>query len=127
MIDSIRMGNPVQVPDFTPFFQRVKGEKPDCFYVFIPSGPHSSAAVKTYGEIGMRAAGIKLIGPKDVVPDTKLQDMGDDAIGTIAMGHYAADLDNPANQDFVKASHEIYRQNSSCRLLPGTRWRASSP
>src|SRR5580700_10006368 len=69
IIDSIPMGNPAQVPDFTPFFQRVKDQKPDCFYVFIPSGNHASGVVKTYGELGMRAAGIKLIGPMDVVPD----------------------------------------------------------
>src|ERR1700754_2077807 len=86
VVDSIPMGNPAQVPDFTPFFQRVKDEKPDCFYVFIPSGNHASGVVKTYGELGMRASGIKLIGPMDVVPDTKLQDMGDAAVGTIVMG-----------------------------------------
>src|SRR5215468_10027500 len=112
VVDSIPMGNPAQVPDFTPFFQRVKDQKPDCFYVFIPSGSHASGVVKTYGELGMKQAGIKLIGPMDVVPDTKLQDMGDAAIGTIVMGHYAADLDNAANKDFVKAFHAAYGPNA---------------
>jgi branched-chain amino acid transport system substrate-binding protein len=112
VVDAIPMGNPAQVPDFTPFFQRVKDQKPDCFYVFIPGGSHASSVVKTYGELGMKQAGIKLIGPADVVPDTKLQDMGDAAIGTIVMGHYAADLDNPANQEFVKAWHDAYGENS---------------
>ncbi len=122
VIDSIPMGNPAQVPDFTPFFQRVKDEKPDCFYVFIPSGSHASAVVKTYGEVGMRAAGIKLIGPMDVVPDTKLQDMGDAAIGTIVMGHYAADLDNQANQEFTKAWHEAYGANSYPDFMSAAAW-----
>ncbi len=36
----------------------------------------------------MRAAGVKLIGPMDLVPDNKLQDMGDAAIGTLIMTHY---------------------------------------
>lgn len=103
IVDAIPMGNPAQVPDMTPFFQRVKDAKPDCFYVFIPSGNHASAVVKTYGELGMRKAGVKLIGPKDVVPDTKLQDMGDAAIGTIVMSNYAADFDNAQNKAFVKA------------------------
>ncbi len=49
IVDAIPMGNPAQVPDMTPFFQRVKDQKPDCFYVFIPSGAHASAVVKTYG------------------------------------------------------------------------------
>jgi branched-chain amino acid transport system substrate-binding protein len=52
--------------------------------------------------------GIKLIGPKDVVPDSKLQTMGDAAIGTIVMSSYSNDLDNPANKAFVKAWHEAY-------------------
>src|SRR6478609_4901088 len=118
------MGYTAQVPDFTPFFQRVKDQKPDCFYVFIPSGSHASAVVKTYGETGMRAAGIKLIGPMDVVPDTKLQDMGDAAVGTIVMGHYAADLDNPANKEFVKAWHDAYGANSYPDFMSAAAWDA---
>ena len=69
----------------------------------------------------MRAAGIKLIGPMDVVPDTKLQDMGDAAIGTIVMGHYAADLDNAANKDFVKALARGLRPGHLSRLHVGGR------
>src|SRR5215469_6035153 len=122
IIDSIPMGNPAQVPDFTPFFQRVKDEKPDCFYVFIPSGNHAAGVVKTYGDLGMRQAGIKLIGPMDVVPDTKLQDMGDAAIGTIVMGFYAADLDNAANKEFVKAFHDAYGPNAHPDFMTAAAW-----
>jgi branched-chain amino acid transport system substrate-binding protein len=122
IVDSIPMGNPAQVPDFTPFFQRVKDQKPDCFYVFVPSGNHASGVIKTYGELGMRAAGIKLIGPMDIVPDTKLQDMGDAAIGTIVMGHYAADLESPANREFVKAFHEAYGPNAYPDFMTAAAW-----
>lgn len=122
IVDAIPMGNPAQVPDMTPFFQRVKDEKPDCFYVFIPSGNHASAVVKAYGEVGLRQAGIKLIGPKDVVPDTKLQDMGDAAIGTIVMSNYAADLDNAQNKEFVKAWHDAYGANSNPDFMSAAAW-----
>ena len=122
IVDSIPMGNPAQVPDFAQFFQRVKDEKPDCFYVFIPSGNHAAGVVKAYGDLGMRQAGIKLIGPMDVVPDTKLQDMGDAAIGTIVMGFYAADLDNAANQEFVKAFHEAYGPNRYPDFMTAAAW-----
>ena len=108
VIDSIPMGNPAQVPDMTPFFQRVKDEKPDCLFVFIPSGSHAKAVMKTYGQLGLRQSGIKLIGPKDVIPDSNLQTMGDIAIGTIVMSSYSNDLDNPANKAFVRAWHEAY-------------------
>ena len=68
VIDEIRMGSPAQVPDFTPFFQRVKDEHPDCFYVFVPSGSHAAGVMKTYGELNMRQTGVRLIGPMGTDP-----------------------------------------------------------
>lgn len=113
VIDEIPMGGPAQVPDFTPFFQRAKDKKPDVFFVFIPAGDHAAAVVKTYGALGMRAAGIKLIGPGDITQDTKLQAMGDAAVGLITMHHYHADLDNPENKRFVAAWKAAYGANST--------------
>lgn len=120
--DAIPMGNPAQVPDMTPFFQRVKDAKPDCLYVFIPSGAHSSAVLKTYGELGLRQAGVKLVGPKDVVPDSKLQPMGDAAIGTVVMANYAADLDNAKNKEFVKAWQDAYGKDSYPDFMSAAAW-----
>ena len=119
---SIPMGSPVQVPDFTPFFQRIKDAKPDCMYVFIPSGAHATGVMKAYGELGLRKAGIKLIGPMDLVPDNKLQDMGDAAIGTIVMSHYAVDLDNAANKTFNKEWHQAYGKESYPDFMSAQGW-----
>ena len=122
IIDSIPMGNPAQVPDFTPFFQRIKDAKPDCMYVFIPSGAHATGVTKAYGELGMRKAGVKLIGPMDLIPDNKLQDMGDAAIGTVVMGNYAVDLDNADNKAFNKAWHEAYGKDSYPDFMSAAGW-----
>jgi branched-chain amino acid transport system substrate-binding protein len=119
---SIPMGSPVQVPDFTPFFQRIKDAHPDCMYVFIPSGAHATGVMKAYGELGMRKAGIKLIGPMDLIPDNKLQDMGDAAIGTIVMGHYAVDLDNAANKSFKAEWHKAYGPDSYPDFMSAAGW-----
>ena len=113
VIDEIPMGGPAAVPDFTPFFQRAKDKKPDVFFVFIPAGDHASAVVKTYGALGMREAGIKLIGPGDITQDTKLQAMGQAAVGLITMHHYHADLDNPENKRFVAAWKKEYGVNTT--------------
>jgi len=113
VIDEIPMGGPAQVPDFTPFFQRAKDKKPDVFFVFIPAGDHAAAVVKTYGALGMRAAGIKLIGPGDITQDTKLQAMGDAAVGLITMHHYHANLDNAENKRFVAAWKKEYGANTT--------------
>ncbi|HET7911819.1 MAG TPA: ABC transporter substrate-binding protein [Pseudolabrys sp.] len=122
IVDSIPMGSPVQVPDFTPFFQKIKDEHPDCMYVFIPSGAHATGVMKAYGELGMRKAGIKLIGPMDLIPDNKLQDMGDAAIGTIVMGHYAVDLTNPQNKSFKEEWHKAYGKDSYPDFMSAAGW-----
>jgi branched-chain amino acid transport system substrate-binding protein len=122
IVDSIPLGSPVQVPDFTPFFQKIKDEKPDCMYVFIPSGAHATGVMKAYGELGMRKAGIKLIGPMDLIPDNKLQDMGDAAIGTVVMGHYAVDLDNAQNKAFNKEWHAAYGADSYPDFMSAAGW-----
>jgi len=108
VIDAIPMGGPGQVPDFTPFFQRAKDKKPDVFFVFVPAGDHAVGVVRTYGALGMRQAGIKLIGQGDITQDIKLQSMGDDAVGLITVHHYNADLDNPANKRLVAAWKQEY-------------------
>ena len=108
VIDEIPAGGPAQVPDFTPFFQRAKDKKPDVLFVFVPAGDHAVGVVKTYAALGMRQAGIKLIGPGDITQDTKLQSMGKDAVGLITMHHYNADLDNPANRRLVAAWKKEY-------------------
>ncbi|MDA0225422.1 MAG: ABC transporter substrate-binding protein [Proteobacteria bacterium] len=113
VVDEIPMGSPGKVPDFTPFFQRAKDKKPDVFFVFVPAGDHAVGVVKTYGALGMRQAGIKLIGPGDITQDNKLQAMGDAAVGLITMHHYNADLDNAANKRFVAAWKKAYGAEST--------------
>ena len=112
VVDEVRFGPPGPVPDFTPFFQRVKDEHPDCFYVFVPSGSHAGGVMKTYGDLNMRQAGVRLIGPMDLIPDYQFAHMGDAAIGLIVMSSYSDELDTPGNAEFVKAWHEAYGPNS---------------
>ena len=121
VVDAIPMGGAGAVPDFTPFFQRAKDQKPDVFFVFVPAGDHAAAVVKTYGALGMRAAGIKLIGPGDITQDTKLQAMGPAAVGLITMHHYNADLDNPENKKFVAGWKKDYGAEFDARLHGGRR------
>lgn len=113
VIDEIPMGGPGQVPDFTPFFQRAKDKKPDVFFVFVPAGDHAVSVLKTYGALGMRQAGIKLIGPGDITQDIKLQAMGDDAVGLVTIHHYNADLNNPQNKRFVESWKKQFGADST--------------
>ncbi len=122
VVDAIPMGGPREVPDFTPFFQRVKDAGPHCLYVFVPSGNHASAVTKTFADLGMREAGIQLIGPGDITQDTELQGMGDDAVGLVTMHHYSADYENAENQAFVSAWKAAYGADSTPDFMAVAGW-----
>ncbi|MFQ5656799.1 MAG: ABC transporter substrate-binding protein, partial [Candidatus Methylomirabilales bacterium] len=102
-----------KIPDFTPFLQRVKDAKPDGFYVFIPAGKWATGVIKTYGDLGMREAGITLFGPGDITQDSELPNMGDVPLGIITMHHYSAAGDRPENRKFVKAWKVAYGANTT--------------
>lgn len=99
-VESVRV--PLRGPDFAPFLQRVSEAKPDALFVFVPSGV-GAQFMKQFVERGLDKAGIKLIGPGDVVDDDILQGIGDVALGAITTHHYSAAHDSPANKAFVEA------------------------
>jgi branched-chain amino acid transport system substrate-binding protein len=113
VVDVIPAGSAGAVPDFTPFFQRAKDKKPDVLFVFVPAGDHSIAVAKTFAALGMKQAGIKLVGPGDITQDIKLQGMGDAGVGMITTHHYNADLDNAENKKFVAAWKKEYGADST--------------
>lgn len=122
ILEALPMGGPQEVPDFTPFFQRVRDAKPDCFYVFVPAGNHAAAVARTYVVTGMKEDGIRLIGPGDITQDTQLQGMGADAVGMITMHHYAADYDTPENRAFVEAWKRSYGENTTPDFMGVAGW-----
>ena len=93
---------PVRNPDFAPFLQRVRDEKPDAVFVFLPAGV-GTQFMKQFAERGLDKAGIKVIGTGDVTEDDILNDMGDIALGVVTSHHYSADHPSVANRRFVEA------------------------
>jgi len=100
IVEAVRF--PLASPDFAPFLQRAADQKPDAIFVFVPSG-QGGAFVKQFTERGLDKAGIKIIGPGDVVDDDLLNGMGDAVLGTVTAHIYSADHDSPANKAFVDA------------------------
>ncbi|HLH49674.1 MAG TPA: ABC transporter substrate-binding protein [Roseiarcus sp.] len=98
VVEKIRL--PLKNPDFAPFLQRVKDDKPDAVFVFVPSG-FGAAFMKEFVERGLDKSGIKLIGTGDVTDDDLLPSMGDAAIGAVTTHHYSAAHDSPENKAFV--------------------------
>jgi branched-chain amino acid transport system substrate-binding protein len=93
---------PLQNPDFAPFLQRMKDAKPDAMFVFVPAGQGGNF-MKQYAERGLDKAGIKVIGPGDVMDDDLLNGMGNAAIGTVTAHLYSAAHPSQMNKDFVAA------------------------
>jgi branched-chain amino acid transport system substrate-binding protein len=91
---------PLQNPDFAPFLQRMKDAKPDAMFVFVPAGQGGNF-IKQYAERGLDQAGIRVIGPGDVMDDDLLNGMGDAALGTVTAHLYSAAHPSAMNRDFV--------------------------
>ena len=106
--DAIPMGGPATVPDFTPFLQRMKDQKPDCTYIFTPAASFNAPLARAYHALGLPAAGIRFLGTGDLTQDSVLPQLGDAAVGWITAGHYTADLDTPENKKFVAAWYAEY-------------------
>jgi branched-chain amino acid transport system substrate-binding protein len=106
IVGSVHM--PLQNPDYVPFMQRAKDANPDAVFVFVPGGKDATAIMKVFGDLGLKAAGIKMIGPGDISTDEELANMGDVALGVVTAFHYSAAADRVANQEFVKAYKTEY-------------------
>jgi len=106
VLSSVRV--PVVNPDFAPYMQRVKDSKPDVLMVFVPAGRTSTAVMKTFNDLGLGKAGIKLIGPGDITTDEELPSMGDVPLGVITTFHWSAAGNRPANKAFVAEWKKAY-------------------
>src|SRR3954467_15179175 len=98
---------PLANPDFAPFLQRMKDSKPDAVFVFVPAGQGGNF-MKQYAERGLDKAGIKVIGPGDVMDDDLLNGMGDTALGTVTAHLYSAAHPSAMNKEFVAAYKKAF-------------------
>jgi len=120
IVGSVRV--PLQNLDFAAYMQRAKDTKPEALMVFIPAGKTATAVMKTYGELALAAAGIKLIGPGDITTDEELPNMGDVALGTTTVFHYSAAADRPANRRFIEAWKKEYGAASTPNFAAVGAW-----
>jgi branched-chain amino acid transport system substrate-binding protein len=100
---------PLKNPDFGPFIQRIKDAKPEAVFIFLPAGEQGIAFMKGYRERGLAEAGIRIIGPGDVVEDDILEAIGDSALGAVTTHHYSAAHDSALNRDYVKAYMDRFK------------------
>jgi branched-chain amino acid transport system substrate-binding protein len=106
---------PVNNPDFAPFVQRLKDNKPEAVFVFVPAGAQGIAFMKAFKDRGLDKAGIKVLATGDVTEDNQLPAMGDAALGVISTHHYSAAHVSPENDAFkalfAKVTGGTFRPN----------------
>jgi branched-chain amino acid transport system substrate-binding protein len=95
-------------PDLAPFVQRIKDAKPDVVFVFVPGGKQATGFMKAWTDLGLGAAGIKLVGTQDIVTDDELPNMGEAPLGIVTAGIYSVAGKRPPNQAFLAAWTQEY-------------------
>ena len=109
IVDTIKV--PLANPDFAPFLQRARDLNPDTLFVFVPAGQAGTFA-KQFTERGLDKAGIRLIGPGDIVDDNDLPGMGDAMLGVVSAGIYSAAHNSPMNKAYVA---DFKKENGNLR------------
>lgn len=95
---------PLANPDYSPFVQRAKDQKPDALFFFAPGAEDGTALLKAFTDKGLDKAGIKFLGVGDMTSDSPtLEALGDRALGAVTVLNYSTALDNDANRAFLKA------------------------
>ncbi|MBU7436196.1 ABC transporter substrate-binding protein [Paraburkholderia fungorum] len=107
-----RVHMPVTTTDFVPYLQHVKDTRPDALFVFVPTGRIGANLVKSFKDLGLDQAGIKLIGTGDISADEELPSMGKAALGIITVHHYSDAGDRPATKAFNASWAKAYGNDS---------------
>ena len=95
---------PLANPDYSPFVQRVKDEKPDAVFFFAPGAEDGVGLLKAFSDKGLDKAGVKFLGVGDMTSEVPtLESLGDRALGAVTVLNYAMTLQNDANKAFLKA------------------------
>jgi branched-chain amino acid transport system substrate-binding protein len=105
IMESVRM--PLSTTDFGPYLQKIRLQKPDALFTFLPFGPPTFGFVKAYSENGLREAGVTFLGTSET-QETDLQALGDPAIGLETAYFYSGAHKSPENEKFVGTLEKLY-------------------
>ncbi len=95
---------PLNAPDYGTFVAQLAPDLDGIFMSF--AGSNGFRFFKQYKEYG---GTIPIVGGMTAVDEAVLQQMGDDALGTISANWYSAQLDNPLNKVFVAGMVRDYK------------------
>ncbi len=105
IVESMRV--PLANPDFAPFLQRARDDKPDTLFVYFP-GFQAGLFAKQFVERGMDKSAIRIIGPGDLTDDDELPGMTDAMLGITTAHHYSAVHNSALNKTYVADFEKAY-------------------
>jgi branched-chain amino acid transport system substrate-binding protein len=97
---------PLNVADYGSYIAQIKPNV-DAVYAGF-AGANGLRFLKQYAEYGLKAK-IPVVGNMTLTDEGILKSMGDEALGVVTGGWYAAGLDTPANRKFVQAVRAEYK------------------
>lgn len=89
-------------PDFASGLQRAHDLQADTLFVAVPAAQAGSLA-RQFTERGLDKAGIRLVGPGDLIDDDDLASSGDALAALVTAGVYSATHPSQLNKDYVAA------------------------
>jgi branched-chain amino acid transport system substrate-binding protein len=103
-----KLWSPLNVADYGTYIGQIK---PDVDAVFAGfAGGNGIKFLKQYSEYGLKGK-IPVLASMTTVDEGILKSMGDEALGVISSGWYAAGINNPDNKRFVQAVNREYQQD----------------
>jgi branched-chain amino acid transport system substrate-binding protein len=108
--------------DYQPFLAPIRQSGAKSVFCFF-SGAEAVAFVKQYHQFGLSAE-IPLYASGFLTEGSVLEAQGDAALGVQTTLHYGAELDNPANRDFVATYRAKYSALPTCFSVQA--WDAAS-
>jgi branched-chain amino acid transport system substrate-binding protein len=99
-----KLWSPLVTPDYGTYISQLKDNIDVIFIGF--AGSNGFKFFKQYKEYGKTKP---LLGGQTAIDEALLQQMGDDAIGTISTCWYSAQIDTPTNKKFVDGMNRDYK------------------
>lgn len=97
---------PLNVADYGSYIAQIK-QNADVLYAGF-AGANGLRFLKQYAEYGLKGK-IPVVGNMTLTDEGILKSMGDEAVGVMTGGWYAAGLDTPSNRKFVAAARNEYK------------------
>jgi branched-chain amino acid transport system substrate-binding protein len=99
-----KLWSPLNVADYGTYISQIKTNADAIFIAF--AGANGPRFLKQYHEYNLK---LPVLASMTAVDEGVLKNMGDEAVGVVSTGWYAAGIDSPANRKFVAEINKEYK------------------